>query len=199
MVNGSMRSPFCVRLPALEIAAPHPVGCAGRGERCRIRIHPAPLLTRNHQPLAAQKFADGAHCRPPYFRPLPFQNHLQLARSPTHMCLPQCHDLLLGLARRLMGMTMRRTAPHLQTLPALALIPRQRVVSRLTRDAVPATQFGHRPLPDNHSSTNNLRFSTTPLTFQGMLLCKLPSVNGPICQPCARSVLSTMSPVRTIS
>jgi len=60
------------------------------------------------QPLAAQKFADVLTA-----------GHLISGRSvpettfslrvPTHMCLPQCHDLLLGLARRLMGMTMRRT------------------------------------------------------------------------------------------
>jgi hypothetical protein len=145
MVSGSMRSPSWVRSQP-EIAAPHSVRFAGRGEWSRIRIHPAPLPARNHQmsPKMEQQIVELRH------QPMRWgarKRKVVLERKQPDVSWPAASTMGELLRREgLIRMGMRCTTSCLQTLPAIPLAARPCVVSRLAPDPVPGTQFGHRPL-----------------------------------------------------
>ncbi len=96
--------------PALEIRAPHAVGSIRMRQRLRVRGGAHAFPARHHQTFALQQRSDGAGRGPASSRLVALQNVLELARSPTHMCLPQLHHLLLDLFRHLIAMPVRGAA-----------------------------------------------------------------------------------------
>src|SRR6202161_921494 len=113
------------------------------------------------------------------------------------MSLAQCQQLLLGRWLGLIGMSNGCTAAIFKPCFPLLLATPQPLVAALPRDLVDPAQLRHRPLPALILLHKLLPLFHHATRSPGHVVFYRPSLWERKCQPCARSVLSTMRPVCT--
>src|ERR1700691_371131 len=113
------------------------------------------------------------------------------------MSLAQCQQLLLGRWFGLIGMSNGCTAAIFKPRFPLLLATPQPLVAALPRDLVDPAQLRHRPLPALILLHKLLPLFHHTTRSPGHVVFYRPSLWERKCQPCARSVLSTMCPVCT--
>src|SRR5262249_16209100 len=117
--------------PALEVHAPHVVGCVAVPQRGRAWSSVPPALARHRQALAPQQVPNRARRRPRLLRTGLLQTRLDLLRTPRRVSMTYTYDILAHFVAQRVRTLVRRVAPLSQT-PSTALPPpRQYLIARL--------------------------------------------------------------------
>ena len=198
IVSGVQRAPFPVSNHPLK-SAPYRVGPIGMGQRLRRRRGPAPPTPRDDQAFPFEDIANRAGRRPPMLRMTPLQPRPHLLRSPLHMPPLTLQNTSAQLSIHFMWMRMRRPRTVPQARRTLRPVARHPLVARLPANAkLPAQRRKPALLPQHLTQKlHPLIHYTTHFPSHGQ--------NPPghtfskLCYPCARFVLDTMYPVRTLS
>src|ERR1019366_9322643 len=132
--------------PALKVGAPHTVRFHRMLKWLRVGLCPATLPALHHQPRALHDLAHRARRRPTAPRLIPFQNPLQLPRSPAHVRLAQTKHGLFNRNRRLVGMPDSIPVQFNQTRKAMLPVTAQPAIATLARDPEVLTKLRHRSL-----------------------------------------------------
>src|SRR5260370_8551307 len=104
--------------PALEVDAPHVVGCLAVGKRSARGRTAATQPALDRQSLAVEQRPDRAHCRPGDLRCAPFEPSSHLYRPPGRMRPPHRQTVIGDLLRYRLRMIQRRPRPVRETLNA---------------------------------------------------------------------------------
>ena len=181
--------------PALEVDAPHIVGCGDgtEGPPGRGNTTTAPSAG-DHQPFRTQQIAHRAGRRPHRLGALSHQHCAQLARTPMGTLPAQSNNRFGQLRRHRPTMTVRRTRALHQALRAVLAIATEPFVARLAADAVVLAKRCHRQL-----TTQTVRNKNQLLVHTTGLLPRHRPPPGPAitCHPSIRSILLPIYPVCT--